>query len=1065
MEYQYDAFISYRHAPLDSKVAAKIQSDLENFSIQKALQKSCNKKRLGPIYLDKEELPVNSDLSDDIKRALVNSKYLIVICSTNTVSSVWVPREIEYFLKTHDRQHVLTVLANGEPGDVIPDILCHEETNVLSLSCDYRKKRSAAKREELPRLAAAILGCSCDELRQRQRKRQIRQAVSVFSAVLLLVAVIAAFAMNRAFVIEEENRNALINQSRYLAKTSGELLEQGDRMGAIQVALAALPASEGDNSRPLVSEALYALNNAVYPYHLAQADEYLPKCMMKIDGKGTYTKGKGYWQRFSPSRTRWMIMDDAGLIYVLDLKDYKQIAALAPSDVASEDMGHAFISADFITEGQIVLYLGNGAVCWDIHKCCSVWTTKYEPVCVRPFGLNSTFENADTLVDQEHHTLFAAFVVSQAGFAGELSVYRFDSNTGKVQAAITTDALLPSSVEFPQDCHLALSPDGTRAAVGVSCLNEDAPRGNVRATELLLVDLENETYQMVMPEYGDVVSLMFLSNNQLCLFATDTIATDYYSVTSSSLPYAVELRNFEDGSLVWSTHGDAMIQGDLLDVVRPTSFIQLWHQTLHDGGSQDLLIVQYGGELLLLNPADGAAFRTSSLHTDIVYATVRDSESIFLVLRNGKIMQYLPESQVFNELGHISCQLRSAVFSAALEEFFLAVDGSQNIVVMSSKLEDDGGTISNVSLKDVYYATNGDREYRIIQQHVSGDENSSSREWLQFYVPLSDTPFAVTNDAVKIDDIQMYFSDEGEDICYYINKTTHTSTLCGWGMQRNQKVFEYSVPAGEILGFHDEQILYQGRGALWLIDPKSKTDKAIQTGGSVSNALSPDGKYAAVVTHSKTNDPLQLYLIDVENWVQVEIPDKLQTNPFLGTEFHSNLAFSPDSSKLAAWTGSEIVILDLDTMTISQCIQIPCKYRGYSMFLNDHILLVYGDSGRLTSWDLNTQSVVMEDPYEDITDSPQLLIGNGYFQAGGNHPNLYAYDENGKFIRYLSVPCGVVSSSGSEVISFFNEPPDIVTAIRFYPLYTLDELVAKASEILDGRTLTEAERIQYFIDS
>ena len=423
VERHYDAFISYRHAPLDLKVAADIQSSLERFPIPRALQRSRNKKRIGPIFRDKEELPTSSDLNDDIERALKNSDYLIVICSTHTGESIWVQREIETFLRDHDRQHVLTVLADGEPQDVIPDILCHEEVevrdpdgtvrietrNMEPLSCDYRGKRGAARREELPRLAAAILGCPYDELRQRQRRRRIRQLVSGFSAALLLVTAIAAFAINRALVIarqaeqiEEEYRNNLINQSRYLAEKSGELLEQGDRMGAIQVALAALPASEKDDSRPLVTEALYALNNAVYPYHLAQMDEFLPKCALKIDGKGRYKVNRNLEQRFSPSGTRWLVLDDAGLIYLFDLNTDSRIGVLAPRDVAPEGFGDTFLSADFVSEDQVVLYLGSGAVCWDIQANRAVWTTEYNPEDAIHYD---EFRYADSRVDGEHQAL------------------------------------------------------------------------------------------------------------------------------------------------------------------------------------------------------------------------------------------------------------------------------------------------------------------------------------------------------------------------------------------------------------------------------------------------------------------------------------------------------------------------------------------------------------------------------------------------------------------------------------------------------------------------------------
>lgn len=184
----YNAFISYKHAPLDSKVAEHVQRNLEHYHIPSAIAKQTGKKKIERIFRDKDELPITSDLTDTISNALEKADFLIVICSPRTKESVWVDREIDFFLKTHDRSRVLTVLAEGEPVDVIPERLLYVEkevteyngfthkvkTPVEPLSCDYRMPLSRAKKEELPRLAAALIGCSYDELVRRQRAYKMR---------------------------------------------------------------------------------------------------------------------------------------------------------------------------------------------------------------------------------------------------------------------------------------------------------------------------------------------------------------------------------------------------------------------------------------------------------------------------------------------------------------------------------------------------------------------------------------------------------------------------------------------------------------------------------------------------------------------------------------------------------------------------------------------------------------------------------------------------------------------------------------------------------------------------
>ena len=120
---KYDAFISYKHAPLDNRVADAIQKGLERYVLPKKVKEATGKQKIERIFRDKAELPITSNLDDNISYALENADFLIVICSKSTKLSTWVPREIEYFLQFHPISHVLTVLAEGEPDEVIPENL------------------------------------------------------------------------------------------------------------------------------------------------------------------------------------------------------------------------------------------------------------------------------------------------------------------------------------------------------------------------------------------------------------------------------------------------------------------------------------------------------------------------------------------------------------------------------------------------------------------------------------------------------------------------------------------------------------------------------------------------------------------------------------------------------------------------------------------------------------------------------------------------------------------------------------------------------------------------------
>ena len=274
----YNAFISYRHAPLDIKVAEHIHSKLEHFHIPAKIRKKTGMKRIQRIFRDKDELPITSDLSDTISHALMHSDFLIVICSKSTCESVWVKREIEYFLQTHSRDHILAVLAEGEPYEVLPEQLLKEEVKILNpdgttstymhekepLCCEYRQSFRKADKDELPRLAAALIGCSYDELMNRRRAYQMQRITALGLTLTALAVGFSGFLIWSRMKIQKNYRDSLRNQSKYLAYESEKLLSEEKRIEAIQLALAALPTD--DNDRPVTSEAIRALTDSTLAY-------------------------------------------------------------------------------------------------------------------------------------------------------------------------------------------------------------------------------------------------------------------------------------------------------------------------------------------------------------------------------------------------------------------------------------------------------------------------------------------------------------------------------------------------------------------------------------------------------------------------------------------------------------------------------------------------------------------------------------------------------------------------------------------------------------------------------
>ena len=269
---RYDAFISYRHSDLDMYIAKKIHKGLETFKVPRPVTKKYGKKSIKRVFRDQEELPIGSDLGDNIESALRESEFLLVICSPRTPESYWVQKEIETFIRMHGREHVLAILVEGEPDQSFPQqILVDEEGNAVEpLAADVRgsskKEIDRKMKTELMRLAAPILHCSYDDLRQRHRERRMKKMMSIAAGGAVLGLAFGVYSAYNAAMIRRNYQEKQINQSKYLAQTSLELFRYGDRQSAVLVALEALP-SEG-NDRPYVASAQYALSEALRSYDL-----------------------------------------------------------------------------------------------------------------------------------------------------------------------------------------------------------------------------------------------------------------------------------------------------------------------------------------------------------------------------------------------------------------------------------------------------------------------------------------------------------------------------------------------------------------------------------------------------------------------------------------------------------------------------------------------------------------------------------------------------------------------------------------------------------------------------
>ena len=232
-ERSYVAFISYRHKELDREAAVRIQKKIENYVVPKEYRDKVGGKKLGVCFRDEDELPASSSLSDSITYALDHTRFLIVICTPDLPLSKWCMQEITYFLRTHDRDHVLAVLVDGDPEESFPEplrfsyddegrLLAEVEPLAANIAGENHTINNKTFKKEVVRLFAAIIGCPFDALWQRERRARTNRLIAAAGVVFAAMAVFLGVVLSKNAQISEQNSQIL--------EQNAQILEQNDQI-------------------------------------------------------------------------------------------------------------------------------------------------------------------------------------------------------------------------------------------------------------------------------------------------------------------------------------------------------------------------------------------------------------------------------------------------------------------------------------------------------------------------------------------------------------------------------------------------------------------------------------------------------------------------------------------------------------------------------------------------------------------------------------------------------------------------------------------------------------------
>lgn len=354
--YHYDAFISYRHTEPDKFVAENVHKQLEAFRMPKdALKKNSElKRKIERVFRDQEELPLTDDLEDALVEALKNSDWLIVICSPRFKESVFCMKEVETFIQHHDREHILTVLVEGDPKDSFPEQLLYKSVTeelpdgsveevlvpIEPLAADVRgssqKEILSKMKTEKLRLIAAMFGVPFDELRRRHREQKMKRTMTVLMAVTVVCLFFGIYCMFTAWQIraqkeqievqareivaqsselEEQNEQLAYQQALLLADLSEQYMSVGERENARKMALMSLTEYQGV-TMPITAEGQMALLNSLRVYDIGEVH----KVAFELETVGIVDS-----IAMSADRDTIAICDSEGIFYLYDIKSKEML--------------------------------------------------------------------------------------------------------------------------------------------------------------------------------------------------------------------------------------------------------------------------------------------------------------------------------------------------------------------------------------------------------------------------------------------------------------------------------------------------------------------------------------------------------------------------------------------------------------------------------------------------------------------------------------------------------------------------------------------------------------------
>ena len=264
----YYAFISYKRE--DEKWAKWLQHKLEHYKFPTNLNGRTDlPKNIRPTFRDVTDLKPGL-LAEVINNALLNSEWLIVVCSPRAAKSPWVCKEAQTFIDLGRADRIIPFVIEGNPFSEDVATECFPEA-LLKLTGS--NELLAANINEMGRDAAAIkviarmFNLRFDTIWQRYERELLRKRwitiISVFALAVISI-VIATWIWHQNSLLKEKDWKMMKNQARAIAEKANQLIDDGDSYTAIKILLEVLPDISNSTKKPYLPEVEKAFRKAIF---------------------------------------------------------------------------------------------------------------------------------------------------------------------------------------------------------------------------------------------------------------------------------------------------------------------------------------------------------------------------------------------------------------------------------------------------------------------------------------------------------------------------------------------------------------------------------------------------------------------------------------------------------------------------------------------------------------------------------------------------------------------------------------------------------------------------------